>query len=371
MLLLALLLAGAASSASAQSVPPDVTGASPSLTELLGRAADAAQQGVESLRDNPRIESVGSLLSGFFLVLLLVWSAVKCMAGGRGLGDLLADWVPILVSFAVVYLILERSAGDLLVQFMDSLAAAIGGQDLSNLRDALALCVRPLLTAAVHVIDMPSVVAGSLEGQGLGRALMTGVTHWMAGTLARTGVALLMVVASSIMALHVMIGFVSVQLVLSLAPVMVPFLMFAPAAWLFDSWLRFLIGACMLKVVLAFLLTVTRRILEILDQQVLAVRGQGHLPLGADGPVSDLLAYLTMVLVAFLATLLVAQALPIATGLVNGSAGGTGFRGVNRGTRALGSAVQSGGRWAASLIIQTGLRALGRAPSGQAARGPK
>jgi type IV secretion system protein TrbL len=352
LLVFSALLAGAVPVPAQGQVP---TAGYPGLAELVGRPADAAQQGVESLRDNPRIASVGTLLSGFFLVLLLVWSAIKCMAAGRGLGELLAAWVPILVSFAVVYLILERSAGSLLVQFMDSLASAIGGQDLSSLRDALSMCVRPVLAAAVQVLDMPSMASGSLEGQGWAGSLVAGATHWVVGTLARTGVALLLVVASSIMALHVMIGFVSVQLVLTLAPVMVPFLMFQPAAWLFDSWLRFLLGACLLKVVMAFLLTVTGRILAVLDQQVQSARTQP--PSAGEAPVSDLLLYLTMVLVALLATLLVSQALPIATGLVSGSAGGAGFRGLNGGSRALGAALRSGGQRAGSLVLQSSRRA--------------
>jgi len=368
MLVLAVLLSGAACAVHAQAGLPAATGNYPGLSQLLASTADAAQQGVESLRDNPRLASVGSLLSGFFLVLLLVWSAIKCMAAGRGLGELLADWVPVLVSFAVVYLILERSAADLLVQFMDSLAAAIGGQDLSSLRNALAMCVRPVLAAAVQVLDMPSMASGSLEGQGWLGASVAGATHWVAGTLARTAVALLMVVASSVMALHVMIGFVAVQLVLTLAPVMVPFLMFPPAAWLFEAWLRFLLGACLLKVVMAFLLTVTARILATLEQQVQSARAQVPLP-GAEAPVSDLLLYLSMVLVALVATLLVAQALPIATGLVSGSAGSAGFRGLNGGTRALVAALRFGGLRAGSLMLQAGRRTA-RPPASDATRGP-
>jgi type IV secretory pathway VirB6-like protein len=126
----------------------------------------------------------------------------------------------------------------------------------------------------------------------------------------------------------VIMSFISLKLVLFLAPVMVPFIMFKPMTWLFDSWLKFLLGACMMKIVLAFMLLAAQAILGAmaLVQAEMAAAAANVDPTAA--AVADLFVHAMMMIFALLSTLLLMQVPAIATGLLSGGAGGTGFGGI-------------------------------------------
>jgi hypothetical protein len=46
-----------------------------------------------------------------------------------------------------------------------------------------------------------------------------------------------------------MMSQVSIIIAMIFAPFFVPFLLFKPAAWLFEGWLRFFLGAAMMKII--------------------------------------------------------------------------------------------------------------------------
>jgi len=153
-------------------------------------------------------------------------------------------------------------------------------------------------------------------------------------------------------------AYISIQLVLALAPVMVPFLMFKPMTWMFDSWLRFLLGACMLKIVLAFLLNVAAGLLTAMSSLALAHYNEAKNAAPMETLQTDIVLLGLMIVFALLAGLLVHQAPSIATGLLSGSAGGVGFSGIKGVTQS-----------ASGRIGAAGLSGVSTRPAGAMASG--
>lgn len=299
--------------------------------QILADISNAVTSKLTELRNNTKLQGFGTTITAFFLVALLVWTSVKTMATGKGFGELIGEWVPIFVAFGIVNLFLDRGAADLIVSTMDTIGAAVGGANMATLDAAIKAGADPIFRAIAAVIDQPRATSAADNGSsilgvigtmaaGLGSLIMTGV--------AKIATAFLLVLAGVVMAAHIIMGFISVQLVLALAPVMVPFLMFRPLAWLFDSWLKFLLGACMLKIVVAFLLNMVGGLLSVMSDLATKYYNEAKGAAAIETLSTDVLLLGLMLVFALLATLLLTQAPSIATGLLSGSAGSVGFGGL-------------------------------------------
>jgi type IV secretion system protein TrbL len=306
---------------------------------------------VNALASNEKLKSAGKLITAFFLVAMMIWTSLKSMAGAKGLGELIGEWIPIFVAFGVVTLFLDKSAGDLIVSTMDNIGAAIGGSSMATLESALTTGTKPIFEAIAAVVNQPRATEGAnVASEG-------GLTGWIAtmaassasfimGAIAKVVTAFVLVMAGVIMMAHVIMAFISIQLVLALAPVMVPFLMFKPLEWLFSSWLKFLLGACMLKIVVAFLLQISAGLLTGMHELALAQYRESYTVTALETLQVDILMLGMTMVFAILATLLLMQAPGIATGLLAGSAGSTGFsgvRGLTMGVGGRGAAAGAGG----------------------------
>lgn len=291
---------------------------------IVPRISEAVDAALNRLGEGT-LNGMGATISAFFLVALMVWTSLKTMAGGKGLGDLIGEWVPIWVSFAFVYAFLNQAGAAAITGTMDAIATAIGGANMSTLSSAIDVVARPVLSAIVEVASMPLVSDAEFFSP----------STWVPALAANLGtfitklitVVFLLVAAVAGMATVIM-SFISLKLVLFLAPVMVPFIMFKPMTWLFDSWLRFLLGACMMKIVLAFMLLAAQAILGAmaLVQAEMAAAAANVEPGAA--MVADLFVHAMMMIFALLSTLLLLQVPAISTGLLSGSAGGGGFSGI-------------------------------------------
>lgn len=299
--------------------------------QILADISTAVTSKLTELRNNTQLQGFGTTITAFFLGALLVWTTVKTMATGKGFGELIGEWVPVFVAFGIVNLFLDRGAANMIVGTMDMIGTAVGGANMATLDTAIKAGADPIFRAIAAVIDQPRVTSAADSGSsilgvigtlaaGLGSLIMTGV--------AKIATAFLLVLAGVVMAAHIIMGFISVQLVLALAPVMVPFLMFRPLSWLFDSWLKFLLGACMLKIVLAFLLNMVGGLLSVMSDLATKYYNEAKGAAAIETLATDVLLLGLMLVFALLATLLLTQAPSIATGLLSGSAGSVGFGGL-------------------------------------------
>lgn len=331
------VLAAACSFAFSQGAPTPQSTTSTTSTysfdrdQILSDISTAVASKLEELKNNSRLQGFGTTITAFFLIAMLVWTSVKTMASGRGFGELIGEWVPIFVAFGIVNLFLDRSAGDMIVSTMDMIGSAIGGANMSTLDAAIKAGADPIFRAIAAVVDQPRVTSAADTGSSV-----LGALSWLGASLgsmvmsigAKIVTAFLLVVAGVVMVAHIIMGFISVQLVLALAPVMVPFLMFRPLAWLFDSWLKFLLGSCMLKIVVAFLLNVVAGLLTVMNGLATRYYNEAKNASASETFSTDVLLLGLMLVFALLATLLLTQAPSIASGLLSGSAGSVGFGGL-------------------------------------------
>lgn len=299
--------------------------------EILANIGKAVQDQLDALKKNKKLQEFGTTVTAFFLVLMLVWTSVKMLARGKNVVELIGDWVPIFISFGIVNLFLSKDAGALIVSTMDSVASSVGGDKISTLDSAIKSCLQPIFQALTAVIDQPWAGGKVLS---LNPITFTMNVVAMVGSMifviiAQLVTAFLLLCMGVVMAAHVIMGYASVQLVLWLAPVMVPFLLFPPLAWIFDSWLKFLLGACMLKVVVAFLLAIAAGLLAGVSLQAQKFVKEAEELQMTEVFQADVLYFGLMVVFALLSTLLLAQAPSIASGLLSGSAGRVGFSGMN------------------------------------------
>lgn len=295
---------------------------------------------LDALAANSSLQGFGRYLTAFFLAALMIWSAVKTMASGKGIGELIGEWVPIFVSFGLVTLFLDQSAGNLIVSTMDGIGSAIGGGNMSTIDSAIRTTAEPIFKAIAAVSDQPRVT-GASSSEGFLATMFAGAVSGLMGMIAKVITVFILIMAGVLMVATTIMGFISVKLVLLLAPVMVPFLMFRPMSWMFDSWLRFLLGACMLKIVVAFLLKVAAGLLTAMSGLAAQhyAEAKGASPL--ETMQADIVLLGMMLVFALLAMLLLMQAPSIATGLLSGSAGGTGFQGIKGLTQSVGGRVSS------------------------------
>lgn len=299
--------------------------------KILGDISRAVTSKLEELKNNSKLQGFGTTVTAFFLVAMMVWTSVKTMASGKGFGELIGEWVPIFIAFGIVTLFLDRSAGDLIVRTMDSIGAAIGGTNMSTLDAAIKAGAEPIFRAIAAVVDQPRVTEAAKSGSdvfGFLASMGASLGSLIMAIGAKIVTAFLLVVAGVVMSAHIIMGFIAVQLVLALAPVMVPFLMFKPLSWLFDSWLKFLLGACMLKIVVAFLLNASAGLLTGMNEMALRYVADAKTATASETFSTDVLLLGLMLVFALLATLLLTQAPSIASGLLSGSAGSVGFSGV-------------------------------------------
>ncbi len=313
--------------------PPAPTAAQPyasGIETVVPRVSEAIGQALDKLA-NGSLKGMGDAITAFFLIALMVWTSVKTMAAGKGFGELIGEWVPIWISFAFVYTFLDKSAAKSIEAFMDSVGTALGGGSMASLSSALQVIAQPVFSAITTVTQMES--SAIVDGWSPSTYLPAGVSL-LGGIVAKLLTVLFLVIAAVVGMGTVVMSFVSLSLVLALAPIMVPFFMFKPLSWIFDSWLRFFLGACMMKIVLAFVLTAAGALLAALSTVNAQMVAEAAQATATEKMAVDLLMHAVMMILSLLASLLLLQVPSIATGLLSGSAGSTGFNGIRGLTQA-------------------------------------
>ncbi len=352
---------------SANSVEPNAPPAPTKLgfdaLDVFRMIAEGIDTKLNSLSDSTALLGARDIILGVGLAIGLFWTGLKTMVAGKGIGELLGEWIPILITAGVVTAFTvpgPGSAGEQISKTLDKIAGAItkaaGGTsvDTSSVKNVTESAVATTFNTITSIAEIPR----NNEASGLNIAgMLKNVPIAIFAGLMKIIASLIIVVAMCIYLATAVMAMMSIKLVIALAPVMVPFLIFKPTAWLFDSWLRYLLGAGMLKLVGAFMLSMTGGLMDSIN--IIAHRVQQEAAAGTvDSYSGDIVLFSSLFLVAILCSLLMAQVPSIASGLLAGSAGGAGFssmRGVTQtiGARAgqgaagaAGSAAAHGGRWA-------------------------
>lgn len=333
------------------------------VTQIVAVISGAVQNALDKISGGGALKQMGNQILAFLLVLMMVWTSLRTMAGGKGFGELIGEWVPVFVAFGVAYLFVNDQVASSIVRTMDAIGTAIGGQSMASLQSSIAAIMEPIFRSFQAVWQMPRVTSQTslLDNLSVGSAMAKLMSPLLTGLLKILTVFLILISGVITLATVVM-AHLSLHLALLLAPVLVPFLLFKPMSWLFDGWLKFLLGACMLKIVVAFFLTIASALLGAMNTVAGMVYAEATSASPLDGYMADALMHGLMVGLAILTTLLMISAPGIATGLLSGSAGSTGFGGIR------GLTQSPSGRIASSAASGTGI-AAGRGIAGTAKAG--
>lgn len=280
---------------------------------------------------NP-LAGLGWTLFSFFALANVVYSLTKGYMSGSGLNGVLSDLVPMAIMGAVVYGFLGGVAttAPLTVVLKETLdvigttvtggayGSSIGALIMDGASKTMGTVVNLWDTKPTALANLPSGIAGVL-------AVLSSIPETIIYFVATITGTFLVVLAFAVYMAHLVMSQISIYLALMFAPLFVPFLMFSPASWLFDGWLRFLLGASLMKIVGLLFLNITNAILAAvltLSQQQAAAAATG-----VDALVFDITKYAVIILMAGVSALLMSSVPSIATGLLSGSGSGAGFSG--------------------------------------------
>lgn len=335
--------------------PPKVNSIGMNSVDVASMIAKSMDDKLNGLTGSTTLMGARDIILGVGLAIGLFWTGLKTMVAGKGIGELLGEWIPILITAGVVTAFTTPgpgSAGNQIANTMDKIAGAItgaaGGQaiDTSSVQGVISSAVTTTFDAVVSVTKTPQRTEGGWRDIA---GAIASVPIWVYATIMKLITSFIIVIAMCIYMATAVMAMVSIKLVIALAPVMVPFLIFKPTAWLFDSWLKFLLGASMMKLVGAFMLSLTSGLMSsmmLVAQKIDADSAAGTY----DTFTGDIVLFATILLLAVLAGLLMAQVPSISSGLLAGSAGGAGFSGLKGVSQTLGSkagtsATTAGGRY--------------------------
>lgn len=351
-------------------LPPRVKGLPYGGAEVLQSIFGTMDTKLQSLASSDKLIKFRDAILAAGLSISLLWAGVKTMMAGKGLGELLGEWIPIMLAAGVVMAFTTPgpgSVGNQIVSLMNSIASAItsavSGSEIDT--SSIAKVAQTSVYAAIStILDIVTAPQQSEMKQVEPGSWVTTIVVILFRVFTSGLAAFVIVISMCVYLATAIMAMVSIQLVMALAPVMVPFLVFKPMAWLFDSWLRFLLGACMLKLVGAFMLALTSGFftqMKVLGQSIANDAKAGVF----DSFTGDLILYAMVLMVSVLSGLLMAQVPSIAAGLMSGSAGGAGFSGLRGVTQTLGARTAGAGVAKAANAATRSAKWLGKEAQAQ------
>jgi type IV secretion system protein TrbL len=314
--LLALLLMGSIGSM-AQSAPPPINAAN-----ALTSVADAVESSLRGLATGGGVMEIGRALFGFFVVANLVWMLLKSYVSGTGFfNGFIADLAPFAVMCGVVAIFLDRDVASVLEASMNVLGSAILGQPAASVSSLISSAGQQAFTAIANIWNLEPALRITWNPA----TWLASIPVVLYGLLGMVATVFLIAFAMCVYIANLVMSQVSIIIAMVFAPFFVPFLLFKPASWLFEGWLRFFLGAAMMKIVGLLMLKITGTMmgsLAALSQQAATQR-----PGVLDAASIDIILYVSMALLAGISALLMSQVPSLSTGLISGSAGGAGFSG--------------------------------------------
>jgi type IV secretory pathway VirB6-like protein len=294
--------------------------------------ADGIELGIKKIAQEGKLDALGWKILSFLAVANVVWLLIKGHFSGSGLNGVLADLAPFGVSFAIAAAFMGGggSGSISLVTALDESINVIGttltGAPMGSVGELLMSSAVKALDTIRNLLFMPASttpVDGFLQGI---FQVVSAIPAIFMSLIAAIVSTFLILVALCVYMANLVISQVTLEIAKMFAPVFIPFLIWRPTAWLFDGWLRFFLGAALLKIVGLLLLQVT----SVMMQSVLDLSTQiaANAPSDSvlDPMVFDITRYAVIILMSGIGALLMSKAPSIASGILSGS-GGVGFSG--------------------------------------------
>lgn len=319
-----LVLAPAATLAQPASEAPVIPPGPPPelMAELIQNLASAITGSLQALTQNNGLAEVGNHLTLMIFAIVFAWGMIKNMMSGDGINGIVAEFVGLAATAAVINLFLTLGGVASIIKFMDSVASVFGAQP--DLGKDIVSALKKGFLAIVHVASMPSVETNIPFGPwNIGEALGIGIGA-LIQILARLITAVILVISLCVYIANIVLAHGSIALAAALAPVMIPFLLAPATSFIFDGWLKFTISSAMIKVVGAFMLAFTDKLMSAM----VVMAEKIALPANADfaAIVSTSIVFnMGLILLAGLCAYLMMQVPGLANGLIRGAGGQFGF----------------------------------------------
>lgn len=281
---------------------------------------------IENLSNNQTLKSAGDSILAMLFALVIAWSLVKAMMG-NGFSQFVEEMIVIFLYWGIVYAFLNAGGIGAISSFIDSIASAFVGKDMSKLSGALENSVNSGFGAIADIVSMPSTTTNYR---------LTQISKWIpmainaiVQLIAKIATGIIIALAMVTYIANIVVSFASIALAVALAPVMVPFLIVSGTSFIFDGWLRFFITSCLMKVVGAFIMMFTSKMME----KMVEISSKIDLPSNADMfqlMSANFVVYISLILIAMVSASMMVMVPSLANGLVSGSGSSAGFSGLNK-----------------------------------------
>lgn len=286
--------------------------------------ANAVQTGINTVVTNNPLSGVGWTLFGFFVAANLVWVIMKGFFSGSGLNGVVGDLVPLGVTGVVAWAFLG-GGGNALSSVLDDTMSVIGqavtGSATKSIGQLIVDAGAITIESIINIWAQPvNSTPKSFSWDGL-IEIISIIPVSMYTIVAAAASTFLILVAMFVYMATLVMSQINIEIAKLFAPLFVPFLLFRPASWMFDGWLRFFLSSALLKIVGLLLLQITSvilaQMLQLSQNQVTASLS------GIDAVHFDITKMSVMFLMAGLCAMMMAKAPSIATGLLSGGGGAT------------------------------------------------
>lgn len=253
---------------------------------------------------NASLVAVGRRTAVTLFGVLLVWGIVKSWILGKGMAQLLPEFLQPLVIFGLALWAVDH-LGPVVKDSVAGLAQVFAGTlSLPGAPTELDVIDR-MAVAAFDVATAAPSGPGSEWGN-----VINAVANQTLGRLFRLLAAAVLLVSGALAAGVMLMAKVQTSLAILFAPVMIPWAMWAPSAFVFNAWLGFLVTGAMQGVMAA---AVAAMSIQAIDKVVVVARAMGP---------SDGMSFVTccvLLLMAVTVGFLFMKVPSLASGLVGGA----------------------------------------------------
>lgn len=303
----------------------------------------------------------GAELEWVLFSVMFVWTAITGMLKGESLGEVFAQIIIQILMLGIVMACLNSSSQNALTQTFSQISNQFGaGTNLSGGFKSFFTAISSLWASA----DGSSTSSGSSGSNWFSSLFHTigdfdlgSILAGLAIVILKLATTVIVAGAAALWAGNYILSQMKVYIGLAVAPVMVPWLLMPYTTFLFDGWLKYMIGAGMMQIVGAIMIKMTNTLMT-----TMTTVAQG-------ATATNVILYVVLVVLALVIAYMMSEINGIAMGLLQGgSRVGMGFSawssvknwGPHRG---LGSAAQRSGQLAGkgARAAGQGLKSAGQA----------
>ena len=289
--------------------------------------ANSIEASLDAMLLNQGLADIGWALFSFFVIANLVYLLIKNIVTGGGINGAITDAVPLVIMGAVVVGFLSRGLAEAIDATMKVITSAVAGEDVGSIAQLMVTAAGKSLQAIRNLWDLsPTTDVMNVGGLASIGAILAAIPVSIYKFMATIVGVFFIAVTLAIYLAHLVMSQMGIYIALLMAPIFTPFLLFSPMSWLFDGWLRFFLGASMLKIVGLLLMQISNQVMDGVLKLSETVQASGQVGV-IDGAAFDIVKYCAIVLLSGLLALMMSQASSMATGLISGNGGGASFGG--------------------------------------------